>query len=119
MTRSSKRWLVAAALFTVFNVGGAVVALAGGELAHAAGHVIALLGGYAAYLVWRAARGSREPRSREQDLPRAHPAMDQIDNIQQSVDAIALEVERIGEAQRFNARILAERAAAPGDEATR
>ncbi|MGH7602400.1 MAG: hypothetical protein ACRENK_00225 [Gemmatimonadaceae bacterium] len=33
-----------------------------------------------------------------------------FDQIQQSVDAIAVEVERITEAQRFSAKLLAERA---------
>jgi hypothetical protein len=32
-----------------------------------------------------------------------------FDQLQQSVDAIALEVERIAEAQRFSAKLLAER----------
>lgn len=33
----------------------------------------------------------------------------QLEQLQQSVDAIALEVERIAEAQRFSAKLLAER----------
>lgn len=33
----------------------------------------------------------------------------QIEQLQQSVDAIAVEVERIAEAQRFSAKLLAER----------
>ncbi len=35
----------------------------------------------------------------------------QLEQLQQSVDAIAVEVERIAEAQRFSARLLAERGA--------
>jgi hypothetical protein len=35
----------------------------------------------------------------------------QLEQLQQSVDAIAVEVERIAEAQRFSAKLLAERAA--------
>lgn len=34
----------------------------------------------------------------------------QLEQLQQSVDAIAVEVERIAEAQRFSAKLLAERA---------
>jgi hypothetical protein len=34
----------------------------------------------------------------------------QLEHLQQSVDAIAVEVERIAEAQRFSAKLLAERA---------
>jgi hypothetical protein len=35
----------------------------------------------------------------------------QLEQLQQSVDAIAVEVERIAEAQRFSAKLLAERGA--------
>jgi hypothetical protein len=38
---------------------------------------------------------------------------DRLERLQQSVDAIAIEVERIAEAQRFSARLLHERADAP------
>ncbi|MFL5523752.1 MAG: hypothetical protein ACJ8AF_06515 [Gemmatimonadaceae bacterium] len=39
-----------------------------------------------------------------------NPLYDQrLDQLQQSVDAIAVEVERIAEAQRFSAKLLAER----------
>jgi hypothetical protein len=42
--------------------------------------------------------------------PRSLPADDRrIEQLQQSVDAIALEVERIAEAQRFTTRLLSER----------
>lgn len=36
-----------------------------------------------------------------------------FDQLQQSVDAIAVEVERIAEAQRFSAKLLAERSETP------
>jgi hypothetical protein len=36
-----------------------------------------------------------------------------LDQLQQSVDAIAVEVERIAEAQRFSAKLLAERGESP------
>jgi hypothetical protein len=46
--------------------------------------------------------------------PRALPANDpRIEQLQQSVDAIALEVERIAEAQRFTTKLLAEREQTP------
>jgi hypothetical protein len=38
---------------------------------------------------------------------------ERLDQLQQSVDAIAVEVERIAEAQRFSAKLLAERGEAP------
>jgi hypothetical protein len=49
-------------------------------------------------------RIAKSPRPRVDD-PR-------LEHLQQSVDAIAIEVERIAEAQRFTAKLLAER----GDE---
>jgi hypothetical protein len=48
-------------------------------------------------------------------LPRQTDA--QLKQLQQSVDAIAVEVERIAEAQRFSAKLLAERGEARADEA--
>jgi hypothetical protein len=51
-----------------------------------------------------------QPKRRPETLERggdAHAA--QLAQLQQSVDAIALEVERIAEAQRFSAKLLAER----------
>lgn len=46
--------------------------------------------------------------------PRSLPADDRrIDQLQQSVDAIAVEIERIAEAQRFTTKLLAERDQTP------
>jgi hypothetical protein len=46
--------------------------------------------------------------------PRSLPADDRrIEQLQQSVDAIAVEVERIAEAQRFTTKLLAERDQTP------
>ena len=102
MTRRSKLWLVAASLFTFINLVGAGMAVAGGERLHTAAHVVLLVLG--AYLVWRLA-----PRPLS-DLPGAQRADERLEHLQQSVDAIALDVERIGEAQRFIAKLAAERA---------
>jgi hypothetical protein len=105
MTRRSILWRAAAALFVVINVGGAIFAAAQGEQMHAAAHVGLLLLG-ATYMVSR--RGSRAAR---EDLLLTPQADDRLSYLQQSVDAIALEVERIGEAQRFNEKLRAQ----PGD----
>ena len=103
MTRRSRIWRVVAALFSLLNLGGAGFAAVGGEWLHAGAHVaLSLLG---AYVVWRLA-----PRTEWQDLPSEQPADDRLEHLQQSVDAVALEVERIGEAQRFSAKLQAERA---------
>lgn len=53
---------------------------------------------------------------RRDTRPRELPNMvyeQRFDQLQQSVDAIAVEVERIAEAQRFSARLLAERSDTP------
>ncbi len=103
MTRRSKLWLVGAAVvFTIINLAGAVYAAAMGEPLHAGVHVGLLVLGAGAYLVWRVAS-----RSRQHNLPQ--PADERLEYLQQSVDAVALEVERIGEAQRFSDKLRVER----------
>lgn len=52
-------------------------------------------------------------RPRRSALPSAPRDDDRIAQLQQSVDAIAVEIERIAEAQRFSTRLLAERAGEP------
>ena len=54
------------------------------------------------FFVRRAARAT--PRRQDDD---------RLEHLQQSVDAIAVEVERIAEAQRFSAKLLAERTGEP------
>lgn len=97
MTERSRFWPVAAVLFTVINVGGAAYAAWMGEPTHAAVHV-ALIG--ATYLLWRGVGSSRR-----QEPQTAQLTDQRLEYIQQSVDAIALEVERIGEAQRFSEKL--------------
>ena len=101
MTRLSK-WRWVAAVYVFINAGGAVLAFAQGEQMHGELHVALLLLGGAGYLIWRLNR-----QAKQQKL--AGGAADpRIEYLQQSVDAIALEVERIGEAQRYNEKLKAE-----------
>ena len=99
--RRRRLWLVGAVLFTLVNLGGMVIALRAGEGNHAGVHVgLTIVGAYAA---WRLMRRSRaEPAALE-------GSGDRLEYLQESVDAIALEVERIGEAQRFDAKLRQER----------
>lgn len=60
---------------------------------------LALIGVAVAYAV--------RPLKRARQIPQNE---DRLEHLQQSVDAIAIEVERIAEAQRFSAKLLAERA---------
>jgi ABC-type nickel/cobalt efflux system permease component RcnA len=98
--------LVAASIFTFINLAGAPFALAEGEPLHAAVHVVLLFVG--AYWIWRLL-----PRARQDQLPTGAHADAQLDQLQRAVDAIALDVERIGEAQRYIAKIAAEQAETP------
>jgi hypothetical protein len=108
MARRSLLWRVGAVIFTVVNVGGAVYANAMGEGQHAAVHVLLLALGAAAFVIWRLISATRRPDSAPAQLPEGR-----LDYLQQSVDAIALEVERIGEAQRFNEKLRAEKGETP------
>jgi hypothetical protein len=64
---------------------------------------LALIGVAAAYAI--------RPLKRKQVM--RPPSDDRLEHLQESVDAIAVEVERIAEAQRFSAKLLAERAESP------
>ena len=102
MTRRSKVWRVIAALFVVINVGGAAYAIVHGELLHAALHVALLV---PAYVAWRLVK-----RARRLDLQNGQPTEERLERLQQSLDSIALDVERIGEAQRYAIKVVMERA---------
>jgi hypothetical protein len=93
MTRNTKLWLVVAALFVLANAGGAVVAAAQGEVLHACGHVaLAVAGLVAAALLAR--RRTATVVTGDDGLT------DQLTHLEHSLDAVAIEVERMGEGQR-------------------
>lgn len=64
------------------------------------------------FIGWPLARafGRRMDRKAELGTVRAADLQPQITQLQQSLDAMAIEIERLGEAQRFQAKLLAERA---------
>ena len=111
MTRRAKLWRAAAVLFGVINLAGMGFALAMDEMMHAMAHVFLLFVGAGAYLLWKTVTTwAGEPvdeRSKASPLPSSSRAAtpqiadERIDYLQRSIDALALEVERIGEAQRF------------------
>lgn len=106
MTRRSKIWLWAAAgLYAFINVGGLAFALAQGEEMHAMLHLFLLLLGVAGYAGWRLARR----RAPEDHLPQTQLAEQRLEYLQHSVDAVALELERLGEKQRFNEKLQTDR----------
>jgi hypothetical protein len=101
MTRS-RLWPAVVAAFIIINVAGAGFAIAMGESMHALAHAVLLLVGYVGWLVapWR---------RREEPAPAEQLSDQRIEYLQQSVDAVALEVERLGESQRFNEKLRAVR----------
>jgi hypothetical protein len=95
-------WKVAAIVFTVVNLVGLGMAMAAQEQMHSGIHAaLSVLGAFA---LWRLSNRSEreEPVGAALDDPR-------LEALQQSVDAVALEVERIGEAQRFQTKLQTER----------
>ena len=108
MSRPSMKWRVAAAAFLIINVGGAGFAVAMGQWEHAAVHFGLLIGGY---LMWPLVPGSRKD-----DPPQAELSDERLNYLQQSVDAVALEVERLGEAQRYAEKLRAQKTVKPEGE---
>jgi membrane protein implicated in regulation of membrane protease activity len=109
MIRRAKIWLWAAGLYAVINVGGLFYAWAMDEEMHAMLHLFLILVGVAGYVGWRLAR---------RRAPEDHPATAQlpaerIEYLQQSIDAMALELERVGEAQRFADKLRVEQGETP------
>ena len=111
MTRRAKLWRAAAVLFGIINLAGMGFALAMDEMMHAMAHVFLLFLGLGAYLLWKTVTtwATGQPGDQKygtSPLPssgRAAPQLgdQRVDYLQRSVDALALEVERIGEALRF------------------
>jgi hypothetical protein len=107
MKETSNTWRIVGAVFVLLNIAGAGYALAMGEPSHALTHVAIVVGGY---IVWRL--GPWRSRSRPGAVP-AQLSDERLNYLQQSVDAVALEVERIGEAQRYADKLRAERGETP------
>jgi hypothetical protein len=97
MTQRSRLWRWAAGAFVLINLGGAGLAIGMGEPRHAAMHAVLLVVGYLGWLLM--------PRRLREDPPRAQLDDARIDYLQQSVDAVALEVERLGEGKRFDEKL--------------
>ena len=102
MSKVSKPWKIAAFGFVLINVGGAIYGAAMAEWMHGFGHVVALAAGFMGwqYFAYR----NEDPEPVSDVSPEAR-----IDSLQHAVDAIALNVERIGEAQRYQQKLVKER----------
>ena len=108
MERPSKWWRAAAVAYFIINGGGAILAFAMREQMHGELHLFLLALGIIGYLIFKAKAEGRQP-----ELPPAEVRDPRIDYLQQSVDAVALEVERLGEAQRFNEKLKMKKDDAP------
>jgi hypothetical protein len=110
MTLRAKFGWTIAAVSVIVNGGGAVYALLNREWMHGGAHAALLA--LTLYLIVLLRPGARRtfPESAAIDDERIEPMVAgdaRMEQLQQSVDAIAVEVERIGEAQRFNAKLAA------------
>ena len=105
MSRRSKLWGWAAGLYAFINLGGLGYAAAEGEEMHAMLHLFLLLIALAGFVGWWFARRTQRETPSQPQLPDAR-----VEYLQQSVDAMALELERVGEAQRFSDKLRAEQA---------
>lgn len=120
MTRRAKLWRAGAIIFGIINIAGMGLALAMDEMMHAMAHVFLLFVGAGAYLLWKAVTTWATPASDDERFqasvlpssgrsPASQLGDERIDYLQRSIDALALEVERLGEAQRFREKRDAER----------
>jgi hypothetical protein len=101
MDRRSRLWLAFASLFNLINAAGGGYAVAMGEEVHGAVHAGLLIVG--SFWAWRLAT-----RAATEDTL-SLPSGAALEQLQQSVDSIALEVERISEAQRFSVKLQQQR----------
>lgn len=109
MSARSKGIWVVAVIFTVVNVAGAVMAAWEGEALHAALHVaLACLGAYGVQRIAPPGARRRWPWRQSAIAATSPELTDRLSHLEESVDAVAIEVERIGEGQRFMTRIFSE-----------
>jgi hypothetical protein len=73
--------------------------------------IVFMVASLSAITVWLV-RGVQK-KTPQRDLPNVFQMEQRFDQLQQSVDAIAVEVERIAEAQRFSAKLLADQRETP------
>lgn len=104
MARRTKLWKAAGALFVGINVAGGIYAVVVGEPMHVVIHAVLLAVGAGAYYMFRFRAANRPALPRE--------TVERLQHLEQSVDALAIGVERIGEAQRYQVKILDEKAKA-------
>ena len=101
MASRSRLWRAGAAAFIFINLAGGIYAAFMGESTHAAVHVVLLVVGIAAYSVFRTRPA--DPAALPQETT------ERLKHLEASLDALAIGVERVGEAQRYQTKILDEK----------
>jgi hypothetical protein len=105
MTRRARVWLIVSVVFALVNVAGAVFAAASGEVIHASTHVaLAFVGAAVALRIWRPWHDVAIPAT----LGTPRELDDRLSRLEQSVEDMAVSVERVGEGQRFIEHVVAE-----------
>jgi|SRR5690348_13857911 hypothetical protein len=108
--------LVLAVLFTLANVAGGIYAGAMGEIRHAGVHFLLAVVG--AYVTWAVIARRRAGVPQLAASGGGSPELSsRLSNLERSLDAIAVEVERVGEGQRFMTRLFSERGERKKDDA--
>ncbi|HUQ99929.1 MAG TPA: hypothetical protein VM166_10770 [Gemmatimonadaceae bacterium] len=111
MARGFRFWRIGALIYFVVNFGGAIAAAVQQEEMHMMLHIFLLTLGIVGYAGWWLGTRGRRATAPVAELP-----AERLEYLQRSVDAIALEVERVGEAQRFADKLRAERGEIPPPE---
>ena len=107
MGRRKLWWAIA--VFTAINAVGALFAeLMGDSAVHTGTHLI--LGVIGIFFLWRVGPKRVAESPDQEALPAGDD--DRMTNLERSIEAVAVEVERIGEGQRFMDRLIADQNAA-------
>ncbi len=121
MTGRSRPWWIVVSAFNAVNLLGGIYAAVSGEPMHAALHAVLLVAGVGYAWMSVIARGHDDGAAERSPpvAPRDDVLGDRLANLEQHVDDFALEVERIGEGQRFVTKLFTERDAVKQDVVTR
>jgi hypothetical protein len=109
MNKPSRFWRIVAIVFLIVNALGAVYAFVLRQQMHAEMHLALFGAAFVGYVFSRAAQTQND------DIPSELPEIEdpRVAQLQRSVDAMALELARLGEAQRFRDKLEAEKRERP------
>src|SRR6476469_1142322 len=103
MPRRLTVWRAAAAAFIAINLGGFIFAVYMGEPMHATVHAALTVLGAVFFGVIRIRSRPESPAALQEATG------ERLKHLEQSVDKLAIGVERVGEAQRYQTKILDEK----------